>query len=55
VFVTRVIPEAGLERIRQACEVRVWEDELPPPRDVLRREVAGVEGVLSLLSDQIDA
>ncbi|NLX08658.1 MAG: D-glycerate dehydrogenase [Chloroflexi bacterium] len=50
-----MIPEAGLERIRQACEVRVWEDELPPPRDVLRREVAGVEGVLSLLSDQIDA
>ncbi len=29
--------------------------ELPPPREVLLREVAEVEGILSLLTDTIDA
>ena len=32
----------------------LWEDELPPPRDVLLRRVAGVDGVLTLLTDRVD-
>ncbi len=55
VFVSRLIPEAGLSRIREASEAVVWEDELPPPRDVLLREVAGAEGLVSLLTDRVDA
>ncbi|MBI2825962.1 MAG: D-glycerate dehydrogenase [Planctomycetia bacterium] len=55
VFVTRVIPEAGLAKVREACDATVWSEPLPPPADVLRREVAGCEGLLSLLTERIDA
>ena len=54
VLVTRVIPDEGLDPVRGACEVDLWEDELPPPRDELLRRVAGVDGILSLLTDRID-
>jgi glyoxylate reductase len=54
VFVARVIPDEGLDPVRAACEVDLWEDELPPPRDELLRRVAGVDGLLSLLTDRVD-
>ena len=53
-LVTRVIPDEGLEPVREACEVDLWSDELPPPRDELLRRVAGVDGLLSLLTDRVD-
>lgn len=55
VFVTREIPEAGLQRIRQETDCTVWPDRLPPAPDVLRQHAQGCEGVLTLLSDRIDA
>ena len=42
VFVSRVIPDEGLDRIREACDVDLWTDELPPPRAELLRRVEGV-------------
>jgi glyoxylate reductase len=54
VFVARVIPDEGLDPVREACDVDLWEDELPPPRDELLRRVAGVDGLLSLLTDRVD-
>src|SRR5262245_18896399 len=55
VFVTRIIPEAGLKLIRDACEAEIWPEQLPPPAAVLREKVAGCDGVVSLLTDRIDA
>ncbi len=55
VWVTRLIPEGGLELIREACEVEVWTEELPPPREVLLEKVRGRDGLLCLLTDRIDA
>ena len=40
--------------MRAACDMDLWEDELPPPRDELLRRVAGVDGVLTLLTDKVD-
>jgi glyoxylate reductase len=54
VLVTRIIPDEGLDPVREACEVDLWTDELPPPRDELLRRVAGVDGLLSLLTDRVD-
>ena len=54
-FVTRQIPEEGLGRIREACDVRLWEGELPPSRDALLDAVAGCDGILTLLTDRVDA
>jgi glyoxylate reductase len=54
VFVTRRIPEKGLEMLRDFCEVDLWAGELPPGRDELLRHVKGVDGLLSLLTDKVD-
>ena len=55
VFVTRRIPEEGLVMVRESTDMKLWEDELPPPHDVLLREVRDVDGLLSLLTDKVDA
>ncbi|MBF8289680.1 MAG: lactate dehydrogenase-like oxidoreductase [Chloroflexi bacterium] len=54
VFVARVIPEDGLAPVLAACDARVWEDELPPPRADLLRAIEGCDGVLTLLTDRVD-
>ncbi len=54
VFVTRIIPDAGLNKIKEACEADIWTDPLPPPPEVLRERVADCEGLVSLLTDKID-
>ncbi|HVA50182.1 MAG TPA: D-glycerate dehydrogenase [Pirellulales bacterium] len=55
VFVTRIIPAAGLDRIRAACDADIWPEQLPPPGDVLLERIRGCEGALTLLTDKIDA
>lgn len=55
VYVTRLIPEKGVEMLLDFCDAEVWEGELPPPREVLLNKVQDVEGLLSLLTDRIDA
>lgn len=54
VFVARVIPEDGLRPVLEACDARVWEHDLPPPRDELLRAIEGCDGVLTLLTDRVD-
>ncbi|MFP6768176.1 MAG: D-glycerate dehydrogenase [Planctomycetaceae bacterium] len=55
VFVTRNIPDAGLDLIRDACDAEVWIEPLPPSRDVLLETIAGCEGVISLLTERVDS
>jgi glyoxylate reductase len=54
VFVSRRIPDEGLNAIAAACEVDLWPNQLPPPADVLRDRVKGCDGLVSLLTDRID-
>lgn len=55
VFVTRQIPEAGLARVREMCDMDVWADELPPPYAALTERVRDVDGILCTLTERIDA
>ena len=55
VYVTRRIPEAGLGLIREACRARVWEEKLPPPRETILEEARDCDGLLCLVSDEIDS
>ena len=55
VFVARRIPDAGLTAIAAACDVDVWPEQLPPPPDELRRRAADCDGLVSLLTDRVDA
>src|SRR5207302_8664426 len=54
VFVSRRIPDEGLNRIKAAAEVDLWSEQLPPPYDVLLERVKGCDGLVSLLTDRID-
>ena len=55
VFITRRIPDPGLNLIYEECDVDLWEHDLPPSKEELLQHVPGVDGILSLLSDPIDA
>jgi glyoxylate reductase len=55
VFVTRRLPGTALERLAAEHEVEVWPGDMPPAPEELRARVADAEGLLSLLSDRIDA
>jgi glyoxylate reductase len=55
VYVTRELPTAALDLLAEAATVRVWPGELPPPPDVLLAEAADADGLLTLLTDRIDA
>lgn len=54
VYVTRVIPSAGLDLITDFCDATIWREELPPPREVILRETRDADGLVSLLTDPID-
>jgi len=54
VYVTRKVPEAAIDRLRQECEVEVWEGELPVPREVLLEKVRDIDGLFCLLTERID-
>lgn len=55
VFVSRIIPEAGLNLIREACNAEVWPEVMPPPYELLTEKVKTVDGLLTTLNDRIDA
>ncbi len=55
VFITRRLPDAALEMIQPVCEVEVWPEEMPTPREVLLAKAAALDGLLSMLTDTIDA
>jgi glyoxylate reductase len=54
-FVTRSLPGPALDRLRTEHEVEVWPERLPPSYEELSARAAGVEGLLALLTDRIDA
>lgn len=55
VFVTRLILDSGLELVQDFCEAEVWPGELPPDRDQILQRLPGLDGLLCLLTDRIDA
>ena len=55
VYITRQIAQKALDMIAQVTEMKVWSEGLPPPREVLLAEAQNVDGMLTLLTDKIDA
>lgn len=55
IAVTRKIPDEGLELIRSQAELALWEDDMPPEPEELRALAAGADGLLTLLTDRVDA
>jgi glyoxylate reductase len=54
VFVTREIPQEGLNIIREKFEVKVWPSEYPPSKQEILEMAKDCQGLVTLLSDPID-
>jgi glyoxylate reductase len=54
-FVTRELPGPALDRLRSRHEVEVWPERLPPPYEELSARAANADGLLTLLTDRVDA
>jgi glyoxylate reductase len=54
VFVTRAIPPAAADLLRASAEVAVWPEDRPIPRELLLREIAGIDGLVSMITERID-
>ncbi len=55
VYVTRHLPKTALQELQDACEVEIWDEEFPPPYDLIVEKAADKVGLLCLLTDKIDA
>jgi lactate dehydrogenase-like 2-hydroxyacid dehydrogenase len=54
VLVSRRIPQAGLARVKAACEVKHWDSDDAIPRATLLEWVRGVAGFYCLLTERVD-
>jgi glyoxylate reductase len=55
VFVTRRLPGGALDRLAAEHEVEVWPEQMPPGRNELLARAPELDGLLSLLTDPVDA
>ena len=55
VFIARRIPDVGLNAIAAVCDMDVWPERLPPPAEELRKRIKDCDGLVSLLTDRVDA
>jgi glyoxylate reductase len=55
VFVTRRITQEALDRIASEAEMELWPEELPPSYDLIVQKARQADGLLTLLTDRIDA
>jgi glyoxylate reductase len=55
VFVTRHLPGGALDRLTAEHDAEIWPERRPPPRAELLARAPQLEGLLSLLTDPVDA
>ena len=56
VFITRTLPDPAMQRLAAShLTLDVWPEPGPPPYDELLRRAAGAAGLLTMLTDRIDA
>ena len=55
IFVTRKIPEPGLDLLRKDHEIEIFPHDRVPTKEEILDGLKGMDGLLCLLSDPIDA
>ena len=55
VYVTRRVPNSGLELLQKKCDVKIWNSDDEVPRHTLLEDVAGIDGIFCLITEKIDA
>lgn len=54
IYITRQLPERGLNRIKQYFDTEVWPDYAPPPKETIIKKAKNMDALVTLLSDKID-
>ncbi|MCW4020928.1 MAG: glyoxylate reductase [Candidatus Bathyarchaeota archaeon] len=54
IYVTRAVPDEAMKILESKFEVEVWPDEMPPPKSLLIEKVKEVDGLVCLLTEEID-
>jgi glyoxylate reductase len=55
VFVTRRLTPEAEEKLNAFCQVEYWQEETPPPVDILMAKMRHIDGLITLLTDPITA
>ncbi|NIS78686.1 MAG: D-glycerate dehydrogenase [Anaerolineales bacterium] len=55
VYVTRHLPESAWRKLSEACEAQSWDEVTPPPYKTILEQVKDKDGLLCLLTDEIDS
>ncbi|MGH2412607.1 MAG: 2-hydroxyacid dehydrogenase [Microcystaceae cyanobacterium] len=54
VFITRRLPPTELQQLESIAVVEIWQERQPPPYELLREKIQHLDGLLCLLTDNID-
>jgi glyoxylate reductase len=55
IYITRVLPKEVIDKLSVHFQVRMWEEkDIPVPRDILLKEIEDVNGLICLITEQID-
>jgi len=55
VFITRMLPQPAIDMLKERFDVDIYEEDRAIPREVLLERVKGIDALLPLLTDKIDA
>ncbi len=55
VFVSHKLPGSALERVTRTHDTTIWLEDVPPSYEELRRQAETADGMLTMVSDRIDA
>jgi len=55
IYITRRLPEPALQSLLEVCEVEIWDQDVPPPYELITEKLRDKEALLCLLTDRIDA
>jgi glyoxylate reductase len=55
VYITRKLFPEALDMISEVAKIKLWTGELTIPRETLLEQVKGIDGLLCLLSEKVDA
>ena len=54
VYVTRRVPQPGLDLLKEHCDLKMWDSDEAIPKEELIRNVSGVDALFCMLTDRID-
>ena len=54
IYITRELPQDAMRILEPRFDVEVWPDEMPPPKSLLLEKAKDLDGLICMLTEQID-